>query len=352
MVNWPDLLSGVSAITVAMSDRSYSKVFRIIVPAAPQPSSARAKEQQLPKEIDDEIADLLRSRYEEHIRGEGQKMRAKIETFKQTHMDSFKKVQAHGTEEELRMFILLKSMVVLDRDLKPASATTSPISVAPVRPTLPSSMKQSLLPALAMDGAGGKGGARKRESSGGDDQNDEGDLFDDEDDDATFAMEGFNSNSTGAVDHDDTESEDEEGDVIGRVVPTSPTSHTMLGSSLQRSSLPMDIPLSSSRGSLPRGLLAAPRPGSLADVGVGSPYSRDLPRGAVNVKSSSMNGASGSSLSTSFHAGSFKGPGSFVGSFKGEAAIRARLSSIDKQTRRRSNENSLSDNIEPGSPPK
>jgi hypothetical protein len=342
MVNLPDLLSGTGAITAAMTDQNYSKIFRIVVPDT---ADAASSSQQLSKELDKEVADLLRSMYEEHVGGEEQAMRAKVDNFKRSQMDAFKKVQAQGTEEELRMFMLLKTMLVLDWDLKPRSGNASPVASVPVLPVLPGSLKKVLPsdPAIV-----GKGAAGMKGSSGGG-----ADVFDgsDDDDDATFAMDGFSSTGNGSVDPSDSESDNDGDAVVGRVAPTSPTAQAMLGSSLQRSSLPMDIPLSSSRASLPRAM--QPPSGSLADIGVGSPYSRDLPRGAIDFKpAAGTHVGGGSSLSTSFQAGSFKGPGAFVGSFNGESAIRARLTSLDMQPRRRSNENALTDGIVPGSPPK
>eukprot|EP00729_Bicosta_minor_P029124 gene29124-31743_t len=163
MVNWPHLLAGTGAITSAMLSSSFSKVFQIVIP--------------LP---DEDVVDLLRSRYQDFIASEERKMRGRIEAFKSKQMEQFKKLQSKGTDDELKMYQLVASLGVENGSGSGSGSGASHDSSAASSPAHSPRVKtpQLRLFSSADDADGGAAAARGAAASGsGSESEDEYGLF-------------------------------------------------------------------------------------------------------------------------------------------------------------------------------
>lgn len=370
MVNWPHLLAGTGAITSAMLSSSFSKVFQIVIPlvnptvadaveggkgrnnnsgggggsrnsnsssrslSRSSSSSSSSANDRRHSEPDEDVVDLLRSRYQDFIASEERKMRGRIEAFKSKQMEQFKKLQSKGTDDELKMYQLVASLGVENGSGSGSGSGASHDSSAASSPAHSPRVKtpQLRLFSSADDADGGAAA-----SGSGSESEDEYGMFafDDSESGKLRGGKGGSAGSSGSSSRrrgrggsgggGDSDSDFDGGDGDGGggrggAAPVSPTAAGMLGTSLTRSSLPIDIPMPSPSSSVPRGSL--PR--------------SSVPRGSIPV--GSFKAAGTSFIDSNQHIGSAR-----------EFSIRSRQASLSSERRRSSTEDG---DIEPGSPPK
>ena len=237
-------------------------------------------------------------------------------------MEQFKSLQAKGTDDQLKMFRLMAS-------IGDHSTCTSPSPRVKTPQLLLFSSDAASAAAAAQPLHGDEG-----EEDGGTDADDAMFAFDDADSGKVGGgRNGGRGHGGGGENDSDSDYDDDGGRGRDRSrggAPLSPTAAAgMLGTSLTRSSLPISIPLSSSRSSLPRG-----------SIPHGSMPRSSVPRGSIPVGSFQ---ASSSFADSNQHMGSAR-----------EFAIRSRQELLSTERRR---SGSLSEGIDrgeiqPGSPPK